>query len=97
MNWEDSLDSLVIDDSAYRESFVNTASLAGDYCAGKQLRADFVALFDATTHVNNIADFEMRYIFFEAFGLDSIQQFRFHCIFPYPILFVVHSSLFVVC
>jgi len=62
MNWEDSLDAFVADDSAYGEGFVDSAAPACDNGAGEDLSADLVALFDAAVDVNNIPYFEVRNI-----------------------------------
>ncbi len=56
-------DALVIDNPPNCEVFVNAAAFAGDYGAGKYLRALFVAFFDTAVDIYNIAYFEVRYIF----------------------------------
>ena len=72
MKREDSLDALVAYDSAHGEGFVNSTAPAGNYGAGEYLNAFFVAFFDPTADIYDIAYFEMRYIGFEAFCFDSV-------------------------
>jgi len=78
MKWEDSLHAFVSHNSPHRESFVNAATLAGNYRAGEYLSPLFVAFLDSAVHINHVAYFKMWYIFFEAFTFDSIQHFRLH-------------------
>ncbi len=72
MKREDSFDALVIDNPPDCEVFVNAAALAGDYCAGKYLRALFVAFSDTTVDIYNITYFEVRYIFLQTFAFNRI-------------------------
>ncbi len=78
MKREDSFDALVIDNPPNCEVFVNAAALAGDYGAGKYLRALFVAFSDAAADIYNIAYFKVRYIFLQTFAFNRIQYFGFH-------------------
>jgi hypothetical protein len=73
MQGEDSFDALVIDNPPDGEGFVNSAAPAGDYGAGKYLGALFVAFSDAAVDVHNIAYFEVRCFFFQAFAFNRIQ------------------------
>jgi len=83
MKREDSLHTLVIYDSPHSEGFIDAATFAGDYYAGKYLNALFVAFYDSAPHIYRIAYFEMRYIFLEAFTFGSVQQFCFHRFISY--------------
>jgi hypothetical protein len=87
MKREYSLYALVVDNSAYRESLVNPAAPAGDYCAGKDLNPLLVAFPDSAAYIYRIAYFKMRYVFLETFTFDSIQNFSFHRLSP--ILFTI--------
>jgi len=73
MEGEDSLDALVAYYSADGECFVDSAALSGDYSAGKNLHALFVAFFDSAVDIDCIAYLEMWYIFPEALALNRIQ------------------------
>jgi hypothetical protein len=78
MKGEDSFHALVIDDSAHCEGFVDSASFAGDYSAGKNLCPLFAAFFNAAEDIHNIAYFKVRYAFLEVSTFNGIQQFGFH-------------------
>ena len=83
MNGEDSLNTFVAYNSADSEGFAYAAASACDYGAGKYLNAFLVAFFDFAAHVDRVAYFEMRYIFFKAFAFNSIKQLRFHVVFSF--------------
>ncbi len=78
MKRKDSFDALIINNPPDCEGFVNAAALAGDYGAGKYLRALFVAFFDAAVDIYNIAYFKVRYVFLQTFAFNRIQYFCFH-------------------
>jgi hypothetical protein len=75
MQREDSFDALVIDYSAYRECFVDSAASASDYSAGKYLYTLFFALFYAAADIYGIAYFKVRYFFLETFAFNGIKHF----------------------
>jgi hypothetical protein len=64
VQWEDSLDALVIDDTPDSETLVYPPALAADYRAGKDLRAFLVALGYAAVNIDYITYLEVRDIFF---------------------------------
>ena len=78
MEWEDSFDSLVVDNPPNCEILVNATALAGDYGAGKYLCTLFVAFSDTAVDIYNIAYFKVRYIFLQTFAFNRIQYFCFH-------------------
>ena len=59
MQWEDSLDAFVADDSANGECFVDSAAPACDDGSGEYLCSDLVALLDSAVHVHDIAYLEV--------------------------------------
>jgi len=75
---ENPFHTLVIDNPPNCKGLVNAAALAGDYSAGKYLRALFVTFFDAAVDIYNIAYFEVRFIFLQTFAFNRIQYFGFH-------------------
>jgi hypothetical protein len=83
MEREDSLDSLVADDSSDGEVLVDSAAFACDDGAGEYLGADLVAFGYAAVDVNNIAYLEVRDILLEAFAFNGIQHFSFHWYISY--------------
>jgi hypothetical protein len=78
MKREDSFDALVIDNPPDGEGFVNAAAPAGDYGAGKYLRALFVTFSDSAVDIHKIAYFEVRFVFLQTFAFNRIQYFCFH-------------------
>ena len=72
MQREDSLDALVGDYSPDCEVFVNAPAFAGDYRAGKYLRAGFVALLDTAVDLDDITYLEMRDFALKTFALDGV-------------------------
>jgi len=60
---EDSLDALVVYDSADGEGFVDAAAFAGYNGSGENLEALLVAFFDSAADVYGVAYFEMGYFF----------------------------------
>jgi len=61
MEWEDSLNALVSDDTSDGESFVYSAAFSGYYGSGEDLDTDFVAFLYAASYVDGVAYFKMRY------------------------------------
>jgi hypothetical protein len=78
MEREDSLDTFTAYNPADGEGFVDAAAFAGDYRAGKYLKALLVAFSDSAVYVHRVAYFEMRYILFQAFTFNGIQHLCFH-------------------
>ncbi len=83
---EDTLDTFAAYHPAYGEHFIDPTSLAGDYRAVKDLDTFLLAFFDLVVDVNDIADFEIRHVFFQALGFDSVEQFGFHAYSPVLLL-----------
>jgi len=69
---ENSLDTLIADDSPDSECFVNAPAFAGDYCAGKDLRSLFVAFFDTAMNLDDITYLEMWDFALKTFALNGI-------------------------
>jgi hypothetical protein len=67
MKGEDSLDTLVIDDSADGEVFVDAAAFAGDDDAGENLNAFLVSFFYSAANIDGIPDLEMREVCLKTF------------------------------
>lgn len=72
MQRENSLDTLVTDDSPDGKGFVNTPAFAGDYRAGEDLRSLFVALFDTAMNLDDITYLEVRDFALKTFTLDGV-------------------------
>jgi len=72
VQWEDSFDSLVTDDSPDREGFVNAPTFSGDYCAGKYLRSLFLTLFNPAVNLDDIAYLEVRDLVLETLALNGV-------------------------
>ena len=67
VDWEDTLDTFVIDDSADGEVFVDAAAFAGDNDASENLDAFLVAFLDTAANFDGITDLEMREVFLKTF------------------------------
>ena len=72
MQWEDSFDTLVGDDSSNGEGFVNPPAFAGDYCAGKDLRSLFVALFNPAMDLDDITYLKVRDLALKTLALNGV-------------------------
>jgi len=78
MKREYALDALITYDSPNREGLAHAATPACDYRAAENLCALLIALFYFRVHIDHITHLKMRYIFPEAFALNSVQQLVFH-------------------
>lgn len=78
MEREDAFHTLVIDDPPDREALVNAPAFAGNYRAGKDLRAFLIAFLYAAVNIDYIAYLEMRDLFLQTFAFNGVQKFRFH-------------------
>lgn len=83
---EDAFDTFAAYHPAYGEHFIDPTSLAGDYRAVKNLDTFLLAFFDLVVDVNDIADFEIRHVFFQALAFDGVKQFGFHEYSPIRLL-----------
>lgn len=63
MEREDSLDPLVVDDSADCEHFAKAVPFARNDCAGENLGSHFVAFFDGVMDIYEVTYLEVRYTF----------------------------------
>jgi hypothetical protein len=83
MQRENAFHTLVIDDPPDREALVNAPAFAGNYRAGKDLRAFLIAFLYAAVNIDYIAYLEMRDLFLQTFALNGVQKFRFHLSISY--------------
>ena len=72
MKRENSLHAFAGHDTPHCESFVNSASFAGNNGAGKYLRSCFVTLFDAAMDIHHIAYLKVRNVLPETLALNGI-------------------------
>jgi hypothetical protein len=72
MQRENSFDALATDHSPNSEVFINAPAFAGDYRAGKDLRSLFIALFDTTVYLYDIAYLEVRDLALKTFALNGV-------------------------
>jgi hypothetical protein len=69
---EDSFDALVTGESTDGEVFVNAPAFAGNHRAGKYLRSLFVAFFNTTVNLYDIAYLEVRDFILETLALNGV-------------------------
>jgi hypothetical protein len=72
MQRENSLDTLVTDDSPDGEGFINAPAFTGDYRAGEDLCSLFVALSNAAMNLDDITYLEVRDFALKTFALDGV-------------------------
>jgi hypothetical protein len=72
MQWEDSFDSLVSDDSPDGEGFANPTAFPGYHRAGKYLRSLLVALFDKAVNLDDITYLEVRDLSLKTLALNGV-------------------------
>ena len=63
MEWEDSFDAFVVNDSADGEVLVDASAFSANYCTCKDLYSFLVAFLYFASDVDDVADFEVRNIF----------------------------------
>ena len=78
VQWENTLDTLVVDYPSDSERFINAATLSADHGAYKYLNPLFVAFSDLTVDLDDIAYLEVRNIFFQTFVFNRIKYCSFH-------------------
>jgi hypothetical protein len=78
VQWENTLDTLVVDYPPDSEVFINAASLSADHGAYKYLNPLFVTFSDLTADLDDIAYLEVRNIFFQTFAFNGIKYCTIH-------------------
>src|SRR5436190_154580 len=74
MQWEDSLDPFTVGNTADGECFVQSAALAADNDAGKNLDSFLIAFHDTGMHPHPIADLEIGYVGLQLFLLNCVDN-----------------------
>ncbi len=72
MKREYSLNTFVVDDAPNCEHLVYTAAFAGNYSAGEDLNAFFIAFVYFAVHIDRIAYLEVRKFIFQTLFFNSI-------------------------